>query len=320
VEAVRDLRTLSRHNRLDPQGPWNRLAEQARTWTGRKVLISMEWLAGCRPEHVAHAVASLQPARVEVICTARDLLRSFVAQWQEMTKNKHPWSWQQFVDEIVADDGGEVRQRFWNQQDVPAILRKWAEQVPWERIHLVTVPPRGADPDLLWQRFCTVLGIDGADFVQPPRDNESLGVVSAQLMYRINLAAIEQSLSHDEYQRVLHLRLADQVLAPRRGQEQPLAVPAEVDEWIRKRAQVLIDELRALEVEVTGDLADLLPGEPLVGRQPSEVTDSELLETCLHALVGLSMNQYHDMQELRAHNAELKRRLKRLRGNEQESP
>jgi hypothetical protein len=99
-----------------------------------------------------------------------------------------------------------------------------------------------------------------------------------------------------------------------------LAVPAEVDEWIRKRAQVLIDELRALEVEVTGDLADLLPGEPLVGRQPSEVTDSELLETCLHALVGLSMNQYHDMQELRAHNAELKRRLKRLRGNEQESP
>src|SRR5581483_530154 len=64
VEAVRDLRTLSPRNSLDPQGPWNRLAEQARTWSGHQVLISMEWLAGCRPEHVAHAVESLQPARV----------------------------------------------------------------------------------------------------------------------------------------------------------------------------------------------------------------------------------------------------------------
>jgi hypothetical protein len=314
VEAVRDLRTLRKNNPLKPDGPWMRLAEQARTWPGEKVLISMEWLSGCRQEHAAFAIESLKPARIEIICTARDLLRSFVAQWQEMTKNCHPWSWEQFVDEILEDSGGEVRQRFWNQQDVPAILAKWARELSWDRIHLVTVPPRGSDPDLLWNRFCSVLGIDGSDFVQPPRDNESLGVVSAELMYRVNLAAIEQKLTHDEYQRVLHLRLADQVLAPRRDREQSIAVPAEAETWIRTRAERLIDGLRQLDIDLVGDLAELVPGPAPSGRQPTDVTDSELLETCVQAIVGLSMNQYHDMRKLRAANADLRRKLERLRG------
>ena len=313
VDAVRDLRTLRRSNELSPDGPWMRLAEQARSWGGPKVLISMEWLSGCRAEHAARAIATLSPARVEIICTARDLLRSFVAQWQEMTKNCHPWSWSMFVEEILEDKGGDVRRRFWNQQDVPEILRKWAKQVPWDRIHLVTVPPRGADPELLWQRFCSVLQIDGSDFEQPPRDNESLGVVSAELMYRVNLAAIEQSLSHDEYQRVMHLRLADQVLAPHRSQEQPITVAPHVDAWIRQRADTLIEDLRGLKVDLVGDLDDLVPREPLTGREPTDVTDDELLTSAVRAIVALGMNQYHDMQLLRAANADLKRRLKALR-------
>ena len=291
VEAVRELRQLEPGARLDPEGPWMRLVESALAWQGPRVVISMEWMAGCTPAQVEAAVQSLQPARIEVICTTRDLLRMFVAQWQEMTKNCRPWGWQQFVDEVVGDTPGPASRRFWAQQDVPMILQRWAEHVPWDRFHLVTVPPQGADPEVLWDRFCSVLEVDGTAFEQPPRNNESIGVVSASLMHRVNLVAIAEGMDRVEYQRVLHRRLADEVLAPRRGQEAPIAVSPEVDAWIRTRAQQQVDDIRKLDLHVVGDLDELLPGKPLEGREPSDVSDSELLDTCVEAIVKMARAQ-----------------------------
>ncbi len=312
VDAVRDLRTLGPESPLDPSGAWMTLARTARSWSGQSVLISMEWLAGSKPEHVAHAVETLQPHRVEIVCTARDILRGFVAQWQEMTKNCRPWSYDEFAAEMV-EDAGPARDRFWAQQDVPQILRKWADHVPWERIHLVTVPPKGSHPDLLWQRFCQVVGIDGAQFDEPQRDNESLGVVSSELMHRINLTALRQQVPHEKYQRVLHTKLADAVLAPRRDSEEPIAVTADLDTWIRDRAEVLVEQLRGLPIDVVGDLADLLPGDALAGRLPEQVSESELLETCVEALVAFGMKQYDVTRRLRSQNEELRREVDQLR-------
>lgn len=314
VEAVRDLRQVARPMGPPADGPWMTMAARAREWDGPKVLISMEWLTGASPHQVHAAVKSLRPARVEVVCTARDLLRSFPAQWQEMTKNRHEWGWRQFVDEILSDDpDGPARERFWNQQDVPAVLRKWAREVPWDQIHLVTVPAPGADRELLWNRFCSVLGIDGSGFAQPQKANVSIGVVSAALMHRVNLAALRQGTAFQDYQRIFHLQLADRVLAPRRGGEGGFGVSPEVDAWIRRRAEVLVADLRTLDLDVVGDLDELLPGEPLSGREPDSVSDAELLETGVHALVGLAMSQYEKLREAREINQELRRRLARLR-------
>lgn len=311
VEAVRELRALEAGAKLPPNGPWMGLVESVLAWTGDRALISMEWMAGCSPTQVAAAVQTLQPARVEVICTTRDLLRMFVAQWQEMTKNCRPWSWRQFVDEMVGETPGPSSKRFWAQQDVPVILARWAEHVPWNRFHLVTVPRSGADPDVLWNRFCAVLSIDGTSFEQPPRTNESIGVVSASLMHRVNLVALDEGLTRVDYQRVLHRRLADDVLAPRRDQEASIAVSPEVDAWIRERAAQQVEDIRALDLDVVGDLDELLPGEALEGREPSDVSDAELLDTCVEAIVQLALAQDTVTRSLREENRMLRQRARR---------
>ena len=41
----------------------------------------------------------------------------------------------------------EVAQWFWGVQEVPDVLDRWAESIPRERVHLVTVPPPGLEPD-----------------------------------------------------------------------------------------------------------------------------------------------------------------------------
>lgn len=311
VEAVRDLRHLEPGDTLDPAGPWMQLVRTAKEWPGPRVLISMEWMSGCTSEQIAAAVTSLEPNRIEIICTTRDLLRMFVAQWQEMTKNCRPWSWRQFVDEMVTDMPGAASQRFWTQQDVPVILTRWAEFVPWDRFHLVTVPAQGSDPEILWERFCSVLQVDGSTFAQPERKNESIGVVSASLMHRVNLVALARGLTTVEYQRVLHRRLADEVLAPRREDEESIAVSPEVDAWVRNRAKRLVEDMRALNVDIVGDLAELLPGKPLEGREPDDVSDAEMLDTCVEAIVTLAMSQDAVTRKLRDENRALRQQVRR---------
>jgi hypothetical protein len=316
VAAAKELRRMDKRDRLDPDGPWMTLAREARGWGGRAVLISMEWLVSCPPAQVSAAVESLRPSRVDVVLTVRDLLRSFVAQWQQMTQQQRPWSWEQFVEEMTRDTGGPAADRFWDQHDVPAILRRWAKEVPSRQIHVVTVPPSGADPELLWTRFCSVLELDGSRFTSPRRVNESLGVVSAELMHRANVAAIAAGMPANDYQVLMRRQLALGVLAPRKNAEGQLGVSAEVDAWIRRRAEQLVTGIRGVNVDVIGDLTDLVPGPSLEGREPSDVTDTELLDLCVDALVELAVEQQETMRELRADNDALRRRINRLRAGE----
>lgn len=288
VEAVRDLLSLEAGGSLAPDGPWSRLATTLRAWSGPRALISMEWLGESTPAQAEAAVRSVAPAPVEIVVTARDLLRTFVAQWQEMTKNYRPWTWAQFVEEMTKTGSGPAHSAFWRQQDLPAVLRTWSAVVPAHRIHLVTVPAQESDPDLLWRRFCFAVGLDGSTFTSPGPRNESLGAVSAVLMQRINVAALASGVDHATYQRTLHKAVARRVLASYRGREQSIAVSAEVDAWIRERAESLVDDVRRLDLQVVGDLADLLPGPALLGIEPADVGDAELLETCIRALVDLS--------------------------------
>lgn len=313
VEAVRELRDLPSGSQLDPAGKWLKLVETVRSWSGPRALISMEWLAGCTPAQVRTAMKSLQPARVEVVCTTRDLLRMFVAQWQEMAKNCRPWSWSQFVEEVIGEQPGPASDRFWRQQDVPAILQMWARHNPWERFHLITLPPQGSDPEILWQRFCSVIEIDGSSFEQPERNNEAIGVVSAVLMHRVGLVARDHDVSWLDCQRLYHRGVADEILAPRRGLEAPIAVRPEVDAWLRARSQQQVEDIAKLDVHVVGDLQELLPGPPLEGRDPDDVTDSEMLSTAVEAIVQLAISRDETMRKLREENRALRERLRRPR-------
>jgi hypothetical protein len=260
----------------------------------------MEWMASCTPHQVAAAVESLSPARVEVICTARDLVRSFVAQGQEMARNYRPWSWGTLVDEVRNEKDGRAANTFWRQQNVPVILRRWLEVVPADRVHLVTVPPAGADPGVLWERFCAVVGVDGSSFAAPRTDNASLGVVSTVLMQRLNNVARAQGVTPSVYSEVLHTSLGDRILGPRRKSEGPIGITEDMDQYLRDRADAMVADLRDLDVHLVGEWEDLVPTKRPDGRRPEDVTDEELLQLSLEALVALGVSQSEEIHRLQA--------------------
>ena len=290
VRAVRDVRSLSVDDQLSPTGAWSELCREISEWKGGAALVSMEWLAALRPRQIRSSIEALHPARVEIICSARDLGRSFPAHWQESTQNNKPWGWDEFVAAVTSekDVRHPAKAEFWSQHHVPNILQRWSTAVPMDRIHLVTIPPAGAHPDVLWERFASLLPIDGARFPPPDRQNPSLGVVSASLMQRVNEVARARDLPKATYERYFKQILAKQVLAQLSETEDRIAVAPDVQAWLARKADVMVDELGDLAVDVVGSLEELIPRPaPLGGRAPSEVDDLELLSTAVSALVGV---------------------------------
>ena len=188
--AALDLRGVAFAGHHDPsvEGAWERLAQEARDWGGGTVLLSHELLAAAREEHAQRAVASLQPAEVHVVYTARDLARQIPAMWQESVKNGRTLDFAGYLQRIESRGRrGRAAQVFWRSQDAAAVLDSWSVAVPADRIHLVTVPPPGAAPTLLWERFCSVVGVDGSRFdASVPRTNTSLGLAEVELVRRLN--------------------------------------------------------------------------------------------------------------------------------------
>ena len=91
--------------------------------------------------------------------SVRDLVRQIPAEWQENVKHRSGLSYGRFLDQIQDPDREDSRIAtwFWGVQEIPDILNRWGHDLPPERVHLVTVPPPGGPPDLLWERFSTGL-------------------------------------------------------------------------------------------------------------------------------------------------------------------
>lgn len=290
VQAARDVRRLRPDRELRPDGPWRSLARDILDWRGPAAIISMEWLVRSEPHQIEAAVASLAPARVEVVCVARDLARTVPAVWQETTQNFKTWTWDEYLGAITGELGAShpVYDAFWSQHDIAEVFRHWSVAVALERTHLITIPAagRGRDPEILWNRFCSIVGLDGTSFSQPARDNASLGVVSAQVMRRLNVALREQGLSRSDYTLPGKHVLGKQVLPERRQQEGQIALPDDVRQWLSSRSEAMIAELKELSVNVVGDLAELAVT-ATTGRDPNSVTDAEMTDAAVAALAGL---------------------------------
>jgi hypothetical protein len=143
---------------------------------------------------------------------------------------------------------------------VPDILARWGASLPPERVHVVTVPPAGAPPGLLWERFATVFGVDPADYTSTTsRTNPSMGVPETALIRRINERVNNGVLANEDYRQFVRELLAHRTLSSRAGSPR-LALPPDVRAWAVELSETWIDELARRKYDVVGSLDDLRPG------------------------------------------------------------
>jgi hypothetical protein len=240
------------------RGTWDAVAKRSATWTGHTVLLGNEILGGATEAQISRLVDSLTPAEVHVVFTARDLARQLVSDWQEHIKHKHTITLEAFVDELM-EHGRDARppfgEMFWGLHDAEHVLERWSRTVPAERIHLVTLPPPGTAGNALWQRFCSVTGLDPDRYsLDVRRSNTSLGRAEAEVVRRINRRVGRMEAPH--YDALVRLRLTGSTLKGKGGR---LVLPEGRIGWARERSRAMVDALSTRGYDVVGDLEELMP-------------------------------------------------------------
>jgi hypothetical protein len=288
--ATRDLKSVtSRRGYDDPRipGAWDRLVAGIELRGAPTVLISDEGLGGSRSKQIARAVSSLPSYEAHVVVTVRDIGRVLVSQWQEQVKNDRTWTWDDYVAAVRSPDRAEdeAARGFWSRQDVIAILARWEREVPPDRIHVVTVPPRGAAPEELLRRFASVVGFEPDRLPNSPRrSNESVGAAGTEVIRRVN-ERLGGRLNEPAYSRAVKAKLAPVLAA--RADVGRLVLPAEHLEWAQAHADDVIARLSKAGYAIEGDLEDLRVRADADGRAPDEFTSDELVEASLDSLAAI---------------------------------
>ena len=248
-------------------GAWDRLAEQARAHEGTTI-ISHEIFAHASRAQVGRALESLghrwdvtageRETEVHVVLSVRDLIRQVPAEWQENVKHRSTLSYADFLDQIRDPERrSRVSSWFWAVQEIPAILDRWAHDLPPEHVHVVTVPPSGTAPEVLWNRFSQALDLGGLDLdLTATRANPSLGVPETALIRRVNEAANDVLVPGD-YRPLIRELLAHQTLSQRRG-SQRLGLPPQLHDWFLEVEQSWVAAIGERGYDVIGDVSELL--------------------------------------------------------------
>ena len=236
-------------------GAWDALVKKVRSVEGT-VVVSHEILAPARPEAVARAKRDLTADGTElhVVYTARDLGRQVPAAWQESIKQGRTWSYASFVKKFK-------RRTPWfaHALDLPTVLGRWGEGLPPEQVHLVTVPPSGTPGDLLWSRFCEVVGIDPRWAPRPSdRRNASLGAAETQVVRALNDRLERRVRRGPDYDYLIRTLLAEDKLVAG-GSSPVVRMPPSLAPWAEGETSRWRDWVESSGIHVTGDLAELSP-------------------------------------------------------------
>jgi hypothetical protein len=268
-----------RQGREGPRyGEWTRLLDALRAWPGQTAIVSCEWFPMATAEQTAEAVAQLQEiGELHVVATARDLVDQVPSAWQEMLKLGQASP----IDAFVATMERPKGRWCWNVLDVADALDRWGADLPPEQVHVVTLPPRGAPPGTLWDRFAAACGLDPSWCSTDVKfARESIGVEAARLLElagpALRSAVQTKTGRRNEAYVWIQRYLAHDMLLAYPGAK--ITPSDEQIQAVRERSLRSIDRLRGRGYSVVGDLADLTSSVlPDGARHPDTVTDAEVL-------------------------------------------
>jgi len=265
---------------------WDAMLAETAAWDG-PAIVTNEWFAMATPERTAEAVRRLGEAgEVHVVVTARDLVDLVPAAWQETLKLGDSTQIDEFVDKL---DQPDFRWGWWD-TDPAEVLSRWAPHVPPARLHLVTIPPRGAPPDLLWHRFAEACDVDaGWCSTQVRFARQSLSVEAARLLQLAGprlLDAIEATPPPwSGPRRWIQRHLSHGILQKHRGGRITMS-PSNVA-VVRARSEGSLAAIKASGCLVHGDLTDLTSSPlPAGAVHPDDVPDAVVLDLALDVIAA----------------------------------
>jgi hypothetical protein len=285
-------------------GRWASLVGMIMSHDGPTV-VSHERFASATRGQARRAVADLGERDVHIIFTARNARSLHESRYQQTLKSGRTWTFEEFTRSLLGSGQGTDKPIGHGSQ----AIEHWGATVPPERFHVVTMPGPGASRTLLWERFCEVIGFDVKDAVmETGRVNESIGVVEAELLRRLN-AGDGDAWPLDAQLYVKH-RMVPHLLAGRQGQRKISVTDPKALEALVRQTEKLTSTVRDRGFHVVGDLAELQASQAAMPTSSAgpEATSEEVLELALESLRWCAAR----VGEVDAERKRLSRRVQQL--------
>ncbi len=261
-DAVLDVLSLTGGDQAAP-GAWDRLAETVRDWRRGTAVVSHELLATAGESQVDRIVTSLGSAEVHVVYVAQDLGRQLPRAWQQWVHSGGTAPFSTYAERVARREHHRAARVFWRSHDVGEVLGRWAERVPAERVHVVSVP-RGDDADqVTWTRFARTLGIDPGRYRLGDRAPQRLAPLAGTEVVRL----LHSGDGQLDPERLAEVRRHSETVGGL-----PPAVPHHLREALTAEAELLVKAVRAEGWDLVGDPDDLLPQEDAFAEVPEAVT------------------------------------------------
>ena len=187
----------------------------------------------------------------------RDLARQVPSSWQQELKAARTVTYERWLERLQEGERAGRGSHPWVQLDPPGRARalgrgRAAGADP--RRHGARRP--GAQPTLLLERYCRVLGVRSDDLAPGPgAGNTSLGRVQAELLRQVNLGLPDDLRRRQVYGDVGKRWFASEVLAAQEGAK--ILVPERLRPWCEEVADAQVAALAEAGYHVEGSLDDL---------------------------------------------------------------
>ena len=254
--------------------------------TAPRMLLSQESLSAAKPAQVQRFLAACHSVEVHVVITVRDLARSVPSAWQQDLRAGRTMPYKRYLRRLQRMESNGAGRHPWIQLDPPAVLARWAAELPPGRIHVVTVPPSGSPPSLLLERFCRVVDVDPAGLVHPETpSNTSLGRIQAEVLRRVNRELPEDLLRRQVYGGIGKRFFAGEVLGDQTSHK--ILVPSRLRPWCEEVSSRQVAALEAADYHVEGTLADLRCPEAAFSDNAERAREREVASAAATALARM---------------------------------
>lgn len=250
---------LERTRGPNTKGMWKRFSKVVRKNSHPVVMLTDERLAGA-PHPAPEMVAELADVReIHVVYGVRNLASLLPSAWNTQVRHGLKKPFEDWIERILNNSStDENKINFWQRHDVPHVVARWSKAVADpSHFHVITVPKRSDDPDLLWKRFAKAGGLpDSLPEMQAPKTNTTLGYPQVEFLRRLNVEVADE-LTPGQYRNVVRNLMSNRMSEERIGD--PPRMPARFEEPLAARAAEIIDYIDSADCDFVGDLTDLVP-------------------------------------------------------------
>ncbi len=234
-----------------------------------RVVMSDENFSFANRETIARIARDLDPSRLRVVITLRNLGLILPSFWQQNVQAGVVEGYDDWLRHVFERRTGK-RHPFWNGERHVELVQDWVDAIGADRVIVIAVAER--DRRMLYNTFEGMLGLrDGTLQEVPDRANRSLTLVEAEAVRAFNVAATAAEVSRDVHTVLMRSGAAERLKTrtpgpgegrartPKWALEQADGIARDMVAGIRASGAVLIGDIDGLCRPLAPDAPEDLP-------------------------------------------------------------